>query len=357
MALVQQRARDAVVLSADLVPLVMAPLALRDHAAAAVCLLWRALWDEKTRRILRRAPASLVTSPLLTGSSSVQALAANETGTRMAIACGMVNHGQVIRIVNEMMEEMHVISDPSVSAMTFGTDWLYTVSQYQLRRYEVGSYALKQTVDPSVEPHELDGDDSDEEMECIFCSGMAQGPAGLFVSMMHYAGSNNPDDEGWIRVFHPDTLKKRFDVCRGFVTDGHEYAGLLIHGNELYVTPYGRGAAIQVLSLDGEPRRSIPAPWSGEPYRMCFVHGRVYVLESRESGHASGTMSEDGLACGWRITVVSAADFSPLYVYEHPKPYGGKGCIEAMCYFAGYLYLGEGRYRDDYWPLFAMQGL
>ena len=124
------------------------------------------------------------------------------------------------------------------------------------------------------------------------------GPGGLLFCVL-YKGANDQDQ---IAALDAQTLQPRQQFGLSLLNDAREMA---VVGEELFVCDCGNDR-LQVFTLADEHRRSMTGEWK-RPAGLCFVNGRLYLVEESQELYEDEDESEphDPLR-GRRIFVLSS---------------------------------------------------
>ena len=254
-----QWAVDGVLFDPDLLKLVLAPLELKDGAAAAVCSDWAAGWkatsDGRALRPLRQVPFDGL-PPELQGSNPLPNITADE-------------------------------------------QFLYVADDHDLKRLTHDGTLVATYTRPVG-----DGYPPFWRWSGIVCGG------GLLFCVL-----SDPDyanDE--IIALDAQTGQPCYKFGLGVLDNPH---GLAVAGEELFVCDTFNDC-LQVFSLAGEHRRSITGDWE-RPGALCFVKDRLYLVELTYDG----TDRVPDPRCGARIIVLSLQGDILQEYYMNDNPVDG----------------------------------
>ena len=110
------------------------------------------------------------------------------------------------------------------------------------------------------------------------------GPGGLLFCNLYGIGEPEQDE---IVALDAQTLEPRHRFGLSLLD---EAKGMAVRGEELFVCDSGNDR-LQVFSLAGEHRRSITGEWK-RPAGLCFVNGRLYLVEESQELYEDEDESE-----------------------------------------------------------------
>ena len=301
-----QWAVEGVLLSSDLVPHLLAPLQLKDGAAAAVCSQWADSWKATSegRRRLTRVAFDFPQDLLGTESFSMAVIPGGDE--QLA-----VKSDSVVRILARDMSSSTSFEVPGGhDDVAASEQFLYTTKggQYRLRCLthdgtEVASY-------------------EDHQEKCIYSPVL--GPGGLLFCVLSDEADYTQDE---IIALDAQTMQPRHRFGLSLLSNAF---GMAVVGEELFVCEKDNDR-LQVFSLAGEHRRSIMGEWV-RPVALCLVDDRLYLVEDQDYNEDEEGELINPL-CGRRIFTLSLQG-DTLQVYTNPD----KGqFFGALCYFDGKL--------------------
>jgi len=317
-----------VLLSPDLVPAILGPLAAEDGAAAAVCSQWLAGWNatNEPRRRLKQVPLDF---PEKLGTRNGLHMTGTPDGRLV------VFEGSEVRILDRSMRVLQTVACEGDEDLIAASDEsiFHVVGSGGLHRFSHDGT-------PAAE-YELEG--------WVFYSPVLA-PGGLLFCVICPDDAEPGRDE--IIALDAQTLQPRHRFGLGLLNLATQLA---VVGDELFACDTGNHR-LQVFSLAGEHRRSITGEWKS-PLSLCFAKDRLYLVE-RERG---GNEDEDGDEFQGRRILVLSLQGDLLQVVTHPTE--PTAVFTSICCFdrkllASYRYRG-GEPAGPPWKrgVLALQGL
>ena len=318
---------ERVLLSPDLVPAILGPLAAEDGAAAAVCSQWLAGWNatNEPRRRLKQVPLDF---PEELGTCAHLRMAGTPDGRLVVKAPNVVHILEDTHAPRGSMRVLHTVTDYNRSGMlAANNDSVFDCAAARL---------LRSTYEGAlVAEYQLEG--------YSFMWPMLT-PGLLFCVIFDGVGDFKLRDE--IIAVDAQTLQLRHRFGLGLLNDAQQLA---VVGDELYVCDTN-SHRLQVFSLTGEHRRSIVGEWRSPQY-LCFAKDRLYLLEQS---------NREAPVQGHRILVLSLQG-DILQVVTHPTE--PTAVFRSICCFdhtllVRYMYSKEsaGTHSNTFGTL-ALQGL
>ena len=274
-----QRLVEGVLLSIDLAPHLLAPLQLKDSAAAAVCSLWADVW-KATKLMTFDLPQDL-----LTGFNDMAVIPGDDEQL-------VVSSGQTMRILDRSMSTVTSFSSDkqALYPITADKQTIYVEAQHDpdgkdemmgLFRLTHGDSGISCSTKRSFKVRKCDNlyDHAGYRpvlagglLFCVLCNAWEDERADYFARI----GYEEETDHGWDEIVALDahSMEERYRFGLSLLGDAR---GLAVVGDELFVCDRGFDR-LQVFSLTGEHRRSITGEWKW-PTGLCFVKDRLYLVE------------------------------------------------------------------------------
>ena len=315
-----QWAVEGVLLSSDLVPRLLAPLTLKDCAAAAVCSQWANGWKATSegRRHLTQVPFDF--PPNLLGTPSFS-MAVTPGGDEL-----VVNSRSTVRILDRDMSSGASFEIPTgYDDIAAGEQFLYISGL----RSDVRSLTYTGTEVACY-------DDPDRRISCPTLA-----PGGLLFCVLSDLDEDTLQDE--IVALDAQTLQPRYQFGLSMLSSA---CGLVVIDEELFVCDRDNDR-IQVFSLAGELRRSITGEWT-RPAVVCFVKDRLYLIEEADDNEDEEGELTNPL-CGRRIFALSMQGdtlqiFANLDREADPGPTFSGGILDnrrSLCFWDLYYFGGK----------------
>ena len=242
---------ERVLLSPDLVPAILGPLAAEDGAAAAVCSQWLAGWNatNEPRRRLKQVPLDLP-EELVTDDMGMAA-----TPDGRLVVCD----GSELRILDRSMRVLQTMACENCGLIATSDESIF------------------HTVYGGLDRFSHDGTPAAEyQLEGWRFYGPVLAPGGLLFCVI-YPDDGGPEQEEIIAL-DAQTLQLRHRFGLGLLNNAMQLA---VAGDELIACDAGNHR-LQVFSLTGEHRRSITGEWKS-PVALCFAKDRLYLAERPHS--------------------------------------------------------------------------
>ena len=277
---------ERVLLSPDLVPQILGPLATGDGAAAAVCSQWLVGW-KATNEPRRRLKQVAFNFPEELCNAEMQ-ITSTPDGRLVVGTCSTAG---VLYILDRSMRVLQRVPGHWDGGIAANDDSLFAclLDDAAVCRYPHDGAAATE--------YRLDG-------YTFWAPALA--PGGLLFCVM----SDQTDDyfsRTEIIALDAQTLQLRHRFGLGLLNDAHQLAVVV---DELYVCDTGNHR-LQVFSLTGEHLRSVTGEWRS-PSHLCFEKDRLYLIEDGWPPHEDPTTwhmgepgSWGGLAQPRRILVLS----------------------------------------------------
>ena len=276
---------ERVLLSPDLVPKILGPLATADGAAAAVCSQWLVGW-KATNEPRRRLKQVAFNFPEELCNAEMQ-ITSTPDGRLVVGTCSTAG---VLYILDRSMRVLQRVPGHWDGGIAANDDSLFAclLDDAAVCRYPHDGAAATE--------YRLDG-------YTFWAPVLA--PGGLLFCVM----SDQTDDyfnRTEIIALDAQTLQLRHRFGRGLLRNPQQ---MCVAAGELFVCD-AYNARLQVFSLTGEHRRSITGEWR-LPECLCCAKDRLYLVEAEDySGEAYASQ-------GRRILVLSLQG-DVLQVVTHP---------------------------------------
>jgi hypothetical protein len=323
---------ERVLLSPDLVPHLLAPLAAEDGAAAAVCSQWLVGWKatNEPRRRLKQVPLDFPEEIDTDGMT----MAGTPDGRVVVRARAKVH------ILDRSMRVLQTVAGEYPASIAASDDSIFSCP---------GASSLCRST--------YDGTTAAEyrlEDYTFRCPVLA--PGGLLFCLIFKQGEDDRDE---IIGLDAQTLQLRHRFGLGLLNDAERLA---VGGDELYVCDAGNHR-LQVFSLTGEHRRSITGEWRS-PLWLCCVKDRLYLIERVEDEEdEDGEPVEPASPLQGRRILVLSLQGDILQVVTHPTE--PTAMFQRICCFGrkllvSYTYFtfdSAGEVSAQGYGVFALRGL